>query len=381
MEKTILIVAGETSGDNLGSEIIHNWKKISAPKYRFWGFGGSRMWEAGVEVVRDIHDLSVIGFLEGVASYSRLSRYLNNLLEEVKNRNVCGAILIDYPGFNLKLAEKLFSMNIPVYQVVSPQLWAWHYNRIFKIEKYVKAVLCLYKFETEIYHEHGISAFFMGHPLVQKIEKFNTEFSKEILKIKNLNRDKLKVALLPGSRTSEIRRHMTFLINAAAEFHSKHPDTIFEIPTASEKISAHIRQYNLPAYIYLRENNAYMTMATSDSAIVCSGTATLECAIFKLPFLLIYKTSWITYFIGKRLIHLPFIGLVNILRNAFVTREFIQQDMQISSVLSELEKISFDKAYRNNMKKEFQKVKTEVYSKNPSFAAAEFLSKAFSKNL
>lgn len=375
MSKSILVVAGETSGDILGSAVLKQWKKSGAKKISFWGFGGSELKNAGVEIIKDIEDLSVIGFLEAILNYRRLSSYLDNLVLEAIKRNISCAILIDYPGFNLKLAEKLHENGIPVYLVVSPQLWAWHYNRIFKIKKYIKCVLCLYKFEMEMYKENDIPAVFIGHPIMQKIELFIQKHKSDIAKIKKRNRDIRKVALLPGSRWSEIRRHMPFIIETAGRFREKYPDTTFEIPSASETISELLKEYQLPDYISIRDKNTYLTMATADSAIVCSGTATLECAIFNLPFLLIYKTSWATYFLGKKLIRIPFIGIVNVLCKSFVTKEFIQSDMRLNLVLPELEKINFDPDYIRIMKKNFTKVKKEIYTKDPAMAAAKFFSK------
>jgi lipid-A-disaccharide synthase len=385
MSKSILIVAGETSGDILGGAIIEQRKKLGDNDLVFWGFGGLKMLNAGVEIVKDIQELSVIGFWEALINYKRLSRYLDNLVVEAVRRKISGAILIDYPGFNLKLAEKLSALDIPVYQIVSPQIWAWHFNRIFKIKKFVKAVLCLFKFELDIYKEKEIPAVFIGHPIVQKVEKFKKSHAKEIAKeiaknkgkIKKRNGKIRKIALLPGSRVSEIKRHLPFLLEAAGLFHNLHPETIFEIPSASNHISALLKNYRLPEFITIREDTPYLTLATSDSGIVCSGTATLECALFNLPFLLIYKTSWATWFLGKKLIQIPYIGLVNVLRNSFVTKEFIQSDMRPDIVLQELEKINFDKKYIKRMIDEFGKVKTGVYSKDPAQAAAKFFAKIF----
>ncbi|MDH4261821.1 MAG: lipid-A-disaccharide synthase [Spirochaetia bacterium] len=377
MSRSILIVAGETSGDILGAAIIGQFKKLSAEKYAFWGFGGSTMNQAGIEITKDIQELSVIGFWEAIINYRRLSNYLDKLVIEAQKKKITAAILIDYPGFNLKLAEKLSAFNIPVYQVVSPQVWAWHFSRIYKIKKFIKAVLCLYKFELNIYKEKGIPATFIGHPIVQKVNDFKHKHKIEITKIKKNLKNIKKIALLPGSRTSEIKRHLPFLIDAAIQFNKKHPETIFEIPSASDHTSKLIKEYGLPEFVSVRSDAPYITLATSDSGIVCSGTATLECALFNLPFLLIYKTSWLTYFLGKRLIKLPYIGLVNILNNGFITKEFIQSDMKSKPVLNELEKINYDHMYIKNMIHAFDKVKAEVSSKNPAITAAQF----FIKNL
>ena len=377
MPGSILIVAGETSGDILGAAIIDQWKKTGVRPKKFWGFGGSRMEQAGVEILRDIHELSVIGFWEAIVNYRRLNNYLNSLVLEAKKRKISGVILIDYPGFNLKLARKMAKFQVPVCLVVSPQIWAWHYSRIFSIKRYVHYVFCLYKFELDIYKKENIPAIFIGHPVFKKIKNFMNSHAIDISRLIKQKKRNRKIALLPGSRKSEIKRHLPFLISLAQHFYDLHPDSFFEIPCASDQIAGLIREYNLPHYIFLREADTYLTLATSDSGVVCSGTATLECALFNLPFLLIYKTSPASYFIGKKLIQIPYIGLVNVLRNSFVTKEFIQSDMDEKLVLKELENINFNKKYIKSMQNEFLKVKREVYSLDPAKKAARYLSGIF----
>ncbi|MDH4200768.1 MAG: lipid-A-disaccharide synthase [Spirochaetia bacterium] len=378
MKKSILIVAGETSGDNLASAIIEEWRKLESDRIDFWGFGGQKMQKAGVHIIRSTEDLAVVGLWEGLVNYRRLSSYLESLVGEAKKRKIEGAILIDYPGFNLKLAQHLYSLNIPVYLVVSPQIWAWHYSRVKKIRKYIATVFCLYQFETEIYAKENIQAVFIGHPMVQKIRAFLKSHSAALKKEKSKADKYKKIALLPGSRLSEITRHLPFLLEVAALYHRAHPETIFEIPAASEEMAQILAQSHLPDYISVQTENSYRTLATCDAGIVCSGTATLECALFNMPFLLIYKTSWFTYFLGKRLIRLPYIGLVNIIANRFITKEFIQSDMKIQPVLAELEKLACDSRYIKEMKSAFQEVQKSVESENSAKVCATLLSRIFS---
>jgi lipid-A-disaccharide synthase len=374
MKKSILVVAGETSGDNLGGGIIRQWKNISGKKYSFWGFGGKNMESAGVEILRNIDDLAVIGFWEAVKNYNRLSNYLKALEKEAITREITGAVLIDYPGFNLKAAEKLHNLGIPVYLVVSPQIWAWNFKRIFSIKKNISGVFCLYKFETELYHKENINAYFIGHPVANKINEF---LIKNLYNKKKPHLKVKKIALLPGSRKSEVIRHMPFLLEMAEKYHNFHPDIIFEIPSASDQTTELITKFNVPDYIKIEKNNSYNTLATADSAVVCSGTATLECALFNLPFLLIYQTSRLTYMIGKLIIQVPYIGIVNVISGKFITKEFIQEDMKIQPVLNELENITFNKVYIRTMKNEFRRIRKEVEHSNPDVMCAKLLNSFF----
>lgn len=373
MNNSVLVVAGESSGDNLASSIVSEWIKSAASKIDFWGCGGSKMQAIGIDILYDVEDLAVIGFIEGLANYMRLKKILNRLVKEAKKRKITAAVLVDYPGFNLRLAQKLHHLKIPVYLVVSPQIWAWRYKRVETIKKYIKAVFCLYQFELGIYQKEGIRAYFMGHPMAFKIKDFLKENSGVIKKERQKIKQRIKIALLPGSRRSEVENHMPFLIQVAVKFHQKFPQTIFEIPTASPEMSEWLNAYELPSCISVQNETTYLTLATATAGIICSGTATLECALFNVPFLLIYKTSQITYEIGKRVIRLPYIGLVNIIANRFVTKEFIQDDMDEKAVLEELEKLTLNAKERKKTFASFKEILKSVETPNPAALCAKIL--------
>jgi len=374
---TALVVSGEKSGDLLGSSIVKALKKNNR-SLNFWGCGGELMRSSGVEILYTHEELAVIGFLEAIIHYPRLKRYFNAIVARCRIEKPDVAILVDYPGFNLRLAEKLKGLGIPVVQVVSPQIWAWHYSRVETIRKNVDAVLCLFQFETEIYKKENIRSFFIGHPLAKQVKE-------KIKRLSKLKRDKNKIALLPGSRYSEVRNNIPFMLETAVLYKSKNPESIFEIAAASLRASTWIEEYiarwkkefpdkgEILNYISIEKNEPSKTMLTSWSALACSGTVTMECALHQIPFVLIYKTSALTYAIGKRVIKLPYIGIVNIILQKEATKEFIQSEMQPHPVTTELDRISHDINYRKKQIAELKKIESFTYKKDPAAEAASVI--------
>ncbi len=368
----LLVVAGEVSGDQLFASILatSNLQRI----YHFFGCGGAKMQEQGVEILYNVHDMEAIGFSEIILKYSRLRSFMKMLVHEARERSVRDALLIDYPGFNLRLAEKLSRFGIRCHFIVSPQLWAWNYKRIYRMEKFVKNVLCLYEFETKIYEQHNISAHFMGHPLIYKIRT----------KIKNVKNQPQKilsikyVCLLPGSRKQEIDRMLLFMLSLCKEFQKKNSDRriqfLLPCPNNGEIIKK-IKEYTaaFPGLIKLIPGGVHEALAKSHVAIACSGTVTLECFLWGVPFLLLYMVSWPTYWVAKYLVHIPYIGIVNVMQGAFVHQEFIQKAMKKKEVMLEFDKLMFDEPYRQKMINTFQSLLEQIPFENPACKAREII--------
>ncbi|MES0492148.1 MAG: lipid-A-disaccharide synthase [Leptospirales bacterium] len=381
MKKSVLVVAGEASGDTLGGAIIAAWKKqksFNKKNMDFWGYGGPQMEKVGVRTIRSVDELATIGFWEGLKKYRKLKGYAHDLANMCKEAGVKHAVLIDYPGFNLYLASLLKADNIEVYLVVSPQIWAWHYSRIHKIKKFVHSVLCLYKFETAIFEKEGVNSHFIGHPVVDKIKEAQIKLKSKANKLKTKYKNRIRIAILPGSRISEIKRHLPFMLECARRFKSSHTDAEFFIPTPTDTIDDLVHTYELPEYVHVYKADSHLILQSTSAAIACSGTVTLECSLFNLPFLLIYQTSFVTYHIAKRLIQGEYIGLVNIIGKKPITKEFIQNDMKLEPVLEELDRLLTDKPYRKQMLANLREVNKNVISKNPAEKAAALLAK-FSK--
>lgn len=374
---SVLVLAGEPSGDALAAHTISHWRQMNE-QLSFWGFGGKEMQAQGVEILHDIDELAVIGLSEAILNYRRLVGYAKELLQEIRRRQTKFVLLVDYPGFNLHFAKKLQAQTqeVQCHLLVSPQLWAWRYNRIYQIKKYVKSVLCLFRFETEMYAKVGVEAVFVGHPLAANAKSLREEFQKcgnslgQQLSKKFLVERENAVLLLPGSRKNEIARHMDFLLQVAARLYKKNSRLRFVVPVAGLKAQTALASRNIPNYIVLIDKQAQAAMEYCHAAIACSGTATMECALFHIPFTLIYKTSWLTYWVGKRVVKLPYIGMVNVLAKKFITKEFIQTDMKIAKVSEELTRLLNDQNYRQKMIADFTEVEKQLESENPPAQAA-----------
>ncbi len=275
--------------------------------------------------------------------------------------------MIDYPGFNLHLAKKLSKLDIQCHFIVSPQIWAWNYKRIYKIKKYVKNILCLYEFETKIYKRHNISAHFMGHPLIENIRvktrNINNSFNKKYTQ--------KYISLLPGSRRREIDRILPFILKLCKKFIEKNNNNEniqFLLPCPNDKnLIKKIKQYTAPYknLVKLMPGQVHEALSKSYAAIACSGTITLECLAWRVPFCLLYATSWPTYFIFKQLIKISHIGIVNIMAGKLVHQEFIQGNLKEKNVLPEFTKIMFDQLYRKNMLKEFEHILKRIPEEDP----------------
>ncbi len=365
--KNVLIVAGEASGDNLGSSIMEEWKKQE--NVRFFGTGGSKMEKSGAEILYNIHDLEVIGFSGVVRKYRYLKKTIARLALEARNRNVRTAVLIDYPGFNLRLAAELKQYGILSYAVVSPQIWAWNYSRVEKIRQFFHSVLCLYPFEIKIYEKENISAHFIGHPLAEEIRNFIAA-KKQATGIEKKKQGKT-VALLPGSRTREIESLLPVMSQLAALYREKYPDTRFILTSPNPRAY----QMEIPDFIEKTRESSHEVIYRSDAAVACSGTVTLELALFGVPYFLLYKTSFLNYVIFKRLIKIPYIGIANVIAGKFIVREFLQKNLDAMSMLPELEAILRDKKYIQEMKDTFTGIRKELGHFSSARKAANIMSK------
>ena len=372
--KNILVVSGESSGDVLTASIIQELKQKS-PHLIFTGCGGEKMEKEGANVLYPIEALSSLGFTEVITKYFFIKKVLRDLLKYALDHNVKTAILVDYQGFNLLLAKQLKKHNIQCIKIVSPQIWAWRPKRIHKIKKYFDSVLCLFSFETKIYTNEDIQVKFIGHPLIYKTLSYQQSINwipQEHTPTKSLS-----IALLPGSRKSEIKTLLPFLIQLATKIQEQYPQSQFFIPISSQSIHDFIHSnFIIPKFIQLKINGMMEILSQANLAIVSSGTATLETALWKVPFTIIYKSNFINYWLTKKLILIPYIGLVNILRKKFIVQEFLQQDMKLENVLNEVHQLIENKEYRATMLDEFDAIVKQEYVENPAKLAAEYLYQA-----
>lgn len=315
-KKKILIVAGEASSDLHAANLIKDVKTL-LPSVEFFGLGGDRMQREGAKLYANIVDLAVVGFVDVLRNIGKFKSIFNRVVKEADNLNPDLAVLIDYPGFNLRLAAELKKRDIPVVYYISPQIWAWGKNRIGIIKKLVKRMLVIFKFEQELYKEKGIPVDFVGHPYLDIVRADSGL---------DLPPGKLTFALLPGSRKGEVRQILPVMIESAKLIQESIPNSQFLILRSSsvrkELFDNILAGYKLPVSII--NDNTYEGLASCDFALVASGSATLECAILNKPFVIIYKVSWLNWLFLRAIIKLPYIGLVNIISGKKIIEEFIQ---------------------------------------------------------
>lgn len=295
------------------------------PDVTFAGAGGPEMRRVGGEEMTDwVEDAAVMGIVEVLKHYKWFKQRFAEMLEVVVAKKPDVLVLIDYPGFNLRFA-KAVRENLPDTKIVyyiSPQVWAWNKGRIPKMAQTLDLMLCIFPFEQEIFQSAGLRTIFTGHPLVDELEE----------KKENVEREDNLIGLFPGSREREVARLFPMMVETARRIHSHHPDVRFEASAASEKLAGTMRGIiaaaKLPqaAIISLEKGNSHSLMQRATCGVVASGTATLEAAAFGLPYCLVYKVAWPTYAMGKMLIKVDFIGLVNILAGEKVVEELIQAD-------------------------------------------------------
>lgn len=364
----IFIVAGEASGDANGAELINNLTKIDK-NISFYGIGGTKLREKNVNIIHDYSTVNYIGFSNVIKNYQKINTILKSSVEYIKKLNPDAILLIDFPGFNLKFAElvrKFYKGKIIYY--ISPQIWAWHRNRIKKIKKYVNRMLVIFPFEVEFYKNLNYNADYVGHPLLNKIDSF----LKENQKAKS---DTLRICLLPGSRTEEIERIFPTLACVAeilrndynAEINLIYPENIQPL---YYKNFLKGRQCNL---IPNSSDNHFKTLLNSDIVLTKFGTTTLELALLGTPFVSVYKAGAFNYFIAKILSDIKYVSMPNILLNKQIVKEFIQDDMTAEIILNESKKIISDNTYRENMIGNFKNMR-KIFENTPvSKSAAEII--------
>lgn len=334
--KTILIIAGEASGDLHGSEIIKAIKQHRS-NIRFIGIGGDLMTQFLDRKLADIKDLSVMGLLEVVRHLPRLIGLLNTTISTAIEEHVDAALFIDYPGFNTKLAKslKVKIPNIKMHQFICPQVWAWRAGRIPELGRIFDTIYCLFDFEPDLFKGYNVEALWVGNPLIEAVA---TELNRDIFfKTYQLRQDVPLVSLLPGSRLEEVKRLMPPLMQLVTNWQESQNNPVQWIIPVAKTIPEYVLQkYIKHLNIKLIHNNTYAAQAYSNAAIVCSGTATLETALLGTPFVVIYKLNPITYFLAKHLVKLPHFSLVNIINKTPIVTELLQEEVNAKRLCLEL---------------------------------------------
>lgn len=371
-KKRIMIVAGEASGDLHAANLVNALKKID-PRIEIFGLGGKKMKEAGVEIVYDIVELAVIGFAEVMKHLGTFKKIFKKLLELLETKRPDAVILVDYPGFNLRLAKFAKEKNIPVIYYISPQIWAWGQKRIQEIKQYVDKMVVIFGFEEELYKQAGVKASFVGHPFLDVVRP---EWKKEeIIKRLHLKHSSLKISLLPGSRAKEIERHLPVMLKSCELINKELPDAEFILSRRGDLDSSIYNKILGCSKIkpHSLEDRPYDIMEISDLVIVSSGSATLETAIMEKPMVIIYKTSMITWLLAKNLIKIPNIGLVNIVAGKKIVPEFVQFKANAAKISKKSLEILRDRNLQENIRKELRKVKERLGERGAADRAANLI--------
>jgi len=372
MKKSILIVAGEVSGDLHAAKVVSAVKEHS-PETAFWGIGGDDMRAEGVELLEHTDQMSVMGLVEVLKHYRFLKSVFDKILFEVDRRKPDAALLVDYPGFNLRLAEKLKKRGVRVYYYICPKVWAWNKKRIPKMAKIIDRLMVVFPFEVEVFKEAGPQVDFVGNPLVAQIDTFLATESP-LLPWGSERR----VALLPGSRKQEILRILPSILAAARRLETLFPDLSFMIASPNERIESMVREQiaqsaDKPARLSVVRGQARELMRQADAAIVTSGTATLETALIGTPQIIVYKTSAATYWFARSVLTIRHIGLVNIVAKRTVCPELIQRNATAETMTDALAKLLKDTPERQEMLAGYNEVRQLLGSRNAAENAAEIL--------
>lgn len=361
----VLIIAGEASGDAHAASLIRELRLL-APQLRYWGIGGERLRAEGVELRYNAAEMSVVGFLEVARRYRFFRGVLESIADEAKRTRPRFAILVDYPGFNLRLARELRAAGIPVVYYIAPQVWAWKEGRVATLRANVDDLIVVFPFEIEYFLRHGITAHFFGHPLVDHLASLPPA-------VKGKPGERKTIAYLPGSRPEEIRRHMPTIVQVIRLLGRGYRHVI---PLATTLPKEVLEAYGGEAQFEI-VGSVREALGGADAALVKSGTSTVETALYGVPFAVIYRTSPISYQIAKRAIKVPSIAMVNLLLGRPVVREFIQNDLQPVPVAEELRRLVDDPAYRSAVISGIEEVRAILGEIGAARRAAEYIARKY----
>ena len=369
MTKKIFVVACEASGDLHGAHLISEIKKL-APDSVFCGVGGAQMQKTGMQIFHDMTTISALGFGDVLRNYFKYLRIFNETLGSIRHEKPDAVILIDSPAFNLRLAKKISALA-PVLYYISPQLWAWGKRRIHIVKKHIREMLVILPFEKDFYEKEGVAVKFVGHPLLDAIPELP---EAAILRARiGITPEQKAIGLFSGSREKEVKRILPVMLQAADFLRKDFPEAVFFI-SKSSNVHPEVYDELLQGLSFKVECPAvtfYELVKAMDFAYVASGTATLETALIGTPFFLLYKASWSTYFLGKHLIKVPYLGLVNLLADTRVIPEFIQQDAHPETLAHEAKVFLRSPELQQKMKEEFLQVREKLGEKGAIARAAK----------
>jgi len=345
---TIMIVAGESSGDLLAASVV-NAIKANSPHYYVCGLGGSALAATGTDMLGDISDLAVMGIWEVILNYRKIKRVLTHLESELASRKPDLLILVDYVEFNLKLAKTAKQLGIKVLFFVSPQVWAWRQGRVKKIGSRIDMMAVLFPFEVKYYQKENVPVSYVGHPMIERVKpEYSYDDSLNHFSVKP---DHPIIGLFPGSRQSEIVHILPVMIDTAEQLKIQHPSAQFLLPVASNLSEDFLRTHmgNTKLDIKVVSDHPYDVMQLCDVIVTAAGTANLEIALMGKPMVVLHRMPALSYFILIRLVTIKLYSLVNIISDKEVIKELVQKDATPEKALNEINRILGDSTYRQTM--------------------------------
>jgi len=370
LPEDLLIVAAEASADLHAARALEELRRIR-PEVRAFGVGGPRLRAAGLEALYPAEDLCVMGIAEVLPKIPRILAILRGLRRAASERRPRAALLVDSPDFNLRLAKHLKRQGVKVIYYVSPMIWAWRQGRARKIARLVDRMLCILPFEERFYQGTGVSARFVGHPLAERplpgdVGRYRADLG--------LPGGRLTVALLPGSRPSELARIFPSMLDAAERIRVKHPDVQFVVPVAQTLTEEAVRPFlagHRGLDVTLVAGRAEEAVGASDATLVKSGTSTLETALMRRPMVVVYRMAWLSYFVGRLFVHIAHFALVNILAGRRVVPELLQTDASPERMAAEIEKLLSDPAARREQLAGLEEVRRSLGEPGAALRVAE----------
>lgn len=368
----LYVIAGEASGDLHGSNLIAELKKQHGNlQVRAWG--GDRMEAAGAEIVKHYRELAFMGFVEVVANLKQILRNIAQCKSDIASWKPDAVILIDYPGFNMRIGPYLKKLGIPVFYYISPQIWAWKQSRVHKIKEFVDRMFVILPFEKEFYQRFDMDVDFVGHPLIDAIAHFNNEPIDETAFRKEwrLEGSKPLILMMPGSRRQEVSVMLPLMLEAAGQFE----DFELVVAAAPSLEESFYREVVRGKDVKIIHGKTYSLLGMAHAAMVTSGTATLETALFGVPQVVCYKGSFISYLIARQLIKVDFISLVNLVMKRKVVTELIQSGLTPETLTAELKRIIGDTPFRSQQLADYDLLKQELGGEGASALTASLMLK------
>lgn len=373
LPKKFFLIAGEASGDLQGASLIRALKQLN-PNITFRGLGGSLMAREGMELLYDLTKEAVLGLGDVLRKYFFFKSIFIKALRDVRSFKPDAIILIDYPGFNLRFAKKI-NKRYPIIYYISPQIWAWGGKRIHTIKQIINHMIVLFKFEAELYQKAGVPVTWVGHPLIDLLKPQKSRAELRVEWLPKATDETKVIALLPGSRETEVKRILPEMLHVAKTIHARTPNAQFLLAESNtlptnlyEKILSEAR---LTYPIQSIRNRGFDILHASDFAMVSSGTATLEAALASTPFVILYKTAWSTFFLGRKLIRIPYIGLVNVVAERKIVPEFIQHEILTETIAQEAAYLLEHQDLREKMILDLKMVQHKLGEPGASLRAAE----------